>query len=81
MPELRYPLTALQMGMVYQSLRSPQSGLYVQQLTGRLRNPSTVRLVQGLSGHASWRATLYCARACISRTSRIFLRKLNRCAA
>jgi len=39
MPERRYPLTALQKGMVYQSLRSPQSGLYVQQLVGRLREP------------------------------------------
>ena len=48
MPERRYPLTALQKGMVYQSLRSPQSGLYVQQLAGRLREPLDVPLFKGV---------------------------------
>ncbi len=37
MPDSRYPLTPLQRGMVYHSLLSPESGLYVQQFTGRLR--------------------------------------------
>ena len=48
MPGRRYPLTALQKGMVYQSLRSPQSGLYVQQLAGRLREPLDVPLFKGV---------------------------------
>jgi amino acid adenylation domain-containing protein len=47
MPERRYPLTPLQKGMVYQSLRSPQSGLYVQQLAGRLREPLDVASFKG----------------------------------
>jgi len=48
MPERRYPLTALQKGMLYQSLRSPQSGLYVQQLVVRLREPLDVSLFKGV---------------------------------
>ncbi len=48
MPKLRYPLTALQKGMVYESLRSPHSGFYVQQLTGRLREPLDVRLFKSV---------------------------------
>ena len=48
MPELRYPLTALQKGMVYESLRSPHSEFYVQQLTGRLREPLDVRLFKSV---------------------------------
>ncbi len=47
MLERRYPLTALQKGMVYQSLRSPQSGLYVQQLAVRLREPLDVPKFKG----------------------------------
>lgn len=47
MPE-RYALTALQQGMVYQTLRSPQSGLYVQQLTARLGERLDVALFKGV---------------------------------
>ena len=48
MLESRYALTALQQGMVYQSLRCPQSGLYVQQLAGRLRESLDVPLFKGV---------------------------------
>jgi amino acid adenylation domain-containing protein len=51
MPQRRYPLTALQIGMVYQSLRSPQSGLYVQQLAGRLREALDVPLFKSAWSH------------------------------
>ena len=44
MSEVRYPLTALQKGMVYESLRYPQRGVYVQQLTGRFREALDVPL-------------------------------------
>jgi len=61
MPERRYPLTPLQKGMVYQSLRSPQSGLYVQQLAGRLREPLDVA-----SFEAAWSRVM--ARHAVLRT-------------
>ncbi len=35
--DISYPLTPLQQGMVYHSLISPQSGIYIQQLIGHLQ--------------------------------------------
>lgn len=61
MLERRYALTALQKGMVYQSLRSPLTGLYVQQLTGRLREPLDVVLFKSV-----WARTM--ARHAVLRT-------------
>ena len=66
MLERRYALTALQKGMVYESLRSPQSGLYVQQLTGRLREPLDVPLFKGvwarlMARHAVLRTRMHLA--------------------
>ncbi len=66
MPERRYPLTALQKGMVYQSLRSPQSGLYVQQLAGRLRESLDVPLFKSvwsrlMARHAVLRTRMHLA--------------------
>jgi amino acid adenylation domain-containing protein len=66
MPKRRYPLTPLQKGMVYQSLRSPQSGLYVQQLAGRLREPLDVPLFKGvwsrlMARHAVLRTRMHLA--------------------
>jgi amino acid adenylation domain-containing protein len=66
MPERRYPLTPLQKGMVYQSLRSPQSGLYVQQLAGRLREPLDVASFKGawsrlIAHHAVLRTRIHLA--------------------
>ena len=66
MPKRRYPLTALQKGMVYQSLRSPQSGLYVQQLALRLREPLDAPLFKGvwarvMARHAVLRTRMHLA--------------------
>jgi NRPS condensation-like uncharacterized protein len=66
MPERRYPLTALQQGIVYQSLRAPQSGLYVQQLVGRLREPLNVPLFKDvwsrlMARHAVLRTRMHLA--------------------
>src|SRR4051812_34254921 len=66
MPERRYALTALQKGIVYQSLRSPQSGLYVQQLAGRLREALDVSVFKGvwarvIARHAVLRTRIHLA--------------------
>ena len=53
MSENGYPLTALQQSMVYRSLLSPNSGLYVQQLEGRLNETLDVP-----SFKESWRKLL-----------------------
>jgi NRPS condensation-like uncharacterized protein len=66
MPERRYPLTPLQKGMVYQSLHSPQSGLYVQQRVLRLREPLDVPLFKDvwprlMARHAVLRTRIHLA--------------------
>src|SRR5262249_52185942 len=66
MPERHYALTALQQGMVYQSLCAPQSGLYVQQFSGRLRERLDVGLFKGawariVAHHAVLRTRIHLA--------------------
>ncbi len=72
MPGSRYSLTALQKGMVYESLRSPQSGLYIQQLTGRLRERVDVPLFK-----RAWRCLI--ARHAVLRTRLHLADELDLC--